>query len=93
MKQSLYLFSNCTIKRKDNTLMFDIDGTKKFRPVEAVADIFLFGEHTLNTKFLFTYLIITDFIPVPFSQESSIFQDMLQSARQSIILIRGKECF
>lgn len=52
MKQSLYLFSNCTIKRKDNTLMFDIDGTKKFRPIEAVADIFLFGEHTLNTKLL-----------------------------------------
>ncbi|MBC2695812.1 MAG: type I-B CRISPR-associated endonuclease Cas1 [Desulfobacteraceae bacterium] len=52
MKQSLYLFSNCTIKRKDNTLMFDIDGTKKFRPVEAVSDIFLFGEHTLNTKLL-----------------------------------------
>jgi CRISP-associated protein Cas1 len=52
MKQSLYLFSNCTIKRKDNTLMFDIDGKKKFRPVEAVSDIFLFSEHTLNTKLL-----------------------------------------
>ncbi len=32
--------------------MFDIDGTKKFRPVEAVSDIFLFSEHTLNTKLL-----------------------------------------
>lgn len=52
MKQSLYLFSNCAIKRKDNTLMFDIDGVKKYRPVEAVSDIFLFGEHTLNTKLL-----------------------------------------
>ena len=52
MKQSLYLFSNCTIKRKDNTLLFDIDGKKKFRPVEAVSDIFLFSEHTLNTKLL-----------------------------------------
>jgi len=52
MKQSLYLFSNCTIKRKDNTLMFEIDGKKKFRPVEAVSDIFLFSEHTLNTKLL-----------------------------------------
>ncbi|MCG8639851.1 MAG: type I-B CRISPR-associated endonuclease Cas1b [Desulfobacterales bacterium] len=52
MKQSLYLFSNCTVKRKDNTLMFDIDGAKKYRPVESVADIFLFGEHTLNTKLL-----------------------------------------
>ncbi len=52
MKQPLYLFSNCEIKRKDNTLMFDIDGDKKFRPVEAVSDIFLFSEHTLNTKLL-----------------------------------------
>lgn len=32
--------------------MFDIDGNKKFRPVEAVSDIFLFSEHTLNTKLL-----------------------------------------
>ncbi len=52
MKQALYLFSNSTIKRKDNTLMFDIDGKKVFRPVESVSDIFLFSEHTLNTKLL-----------------------------------------
>ncbi len=52
MKQSLYLFSNSTIKRKDNTLMFEIDGKKIFRPIESVSDIFLFSEHTLNTKLL-----------------------------------------
>ena len=52
MKQSLYLFSNSTIKRKDNTLMFEIDGKKIFRPIESVEDIFLFSEHTLNTKLL-----------------------------------------
>lgn len=52
MKQSLYLFSSCTIKRKDNTLMFEIDGKKIYRPIEAVSDIFLFSEHTLNTKLL-----------------------------------------
>ena len=52
MKQSLYFFSNCTIKRKDNTLMFEINGIKKYRPIEAVSDIFLFSEHTLNTKLL-----------------------------------------
>lgn len=52
MKQALYLFSNSTIKRKDNTLLFDIDGKKVFRPVESVSDIFLFSEHTLNTKLL-----------------------------------------
>jgi len=32
--------------------MFEIDGVKKFRPIEAVADIFLFKEHSLNTKLL-----------------------------------------
>jgi CRISP-associated protein Cas1 len=52
MKQALYLFSNSTVKRKDNTLMIEIDGKKVYRPVEAVSDIFLFGEHTLNTKLL-----------------------------------------
>jgi CRISPR-associated protein Cas1 len=52
MKQSLYLFSNSAIKRKDNTLMFEIDDKKVFRPVESVSDIFLFSEHSLNTKLL-----------------------------------------
>jgi len=32
--------------------MFEIDGKKVFRPVESVSDIFLFSEHTLNTKLL-----------------------------------------
>ncbi len=32
--------------------MFDIDGKKVFRPIESVSDIFLFSEHTLNTKLL-----------------------------------------
>lgn len=52
MKQSLYLFSSSTIKREDNTLMIEIDGKKVFRPIESVSDIFLFSEHTLNTKLL-----------------------------------------
>ena len=32
--------------------MFEIDGKKIFRPIESVEDIFLFSEHTLNTKLL-----------------------------------------
>jgi CRISP-associated protein Cas1 len=32
--------------------MIEVDGKKIFRPIEAVSDIFLFGEHTLNTKLL-----------------------------------------
>ena len=32
--------------------MFEIDEKKVFRPVESISDIFLFSEHTLNTKLL-----------------------------------------
>jgi CRISPR-associated protein Cas1 len=35
--------------------MFEINGMKKYRPIEAISDIFLFSEHTLNTK-LFNFL-------------------------------------
>ena len=52
MKQSLYLFSNSTIKRKDNTLRIETGEDKIDRPVENVSDLYLFGEHTLNTKLL-----------------------------------------
>jgi len=52
LKQSLYLFSNCLIKRKDNTLRIETDDDKIDRPVENISDIYLFGEHTLNTKLL-----------------------------------------
>ncbi len=52
MKQSLYLFSNSTIKRKDNTLRIETGEANIDRPVENVSDLYLFGEHTLNTKLL-----------------------------------------
>ncbi len=53
MKQSIYIFSNGRLKRKDNTLFFENEeGVRKFIPVENTKEIFGFGEIDLNTKIL-----------------------------------------
>ena len=53
MKETIYIFSNGRLKRKDNTLFFETeDGTKKFIPVENVRELFAFGEVDLNAKVL-----------------------------------------
>lgn len=53
MKESIYIFSNGALKRKDNTLCFETkDGIKKFIPVENVKEIFVFGEFEINNKAL-----------------------------------------
>ena len=53
MKKTIYIFSNGTLKRKQNTLYFEKpDGTRKFIPVENTAEIMIFGEISLNNKLL-----------------------------------------
>jgi len=53
MKETVYIFSNGRLKRKDNTLFFETeDGNKKFIPVENTKEIFMFGETDLNSKML-----------------------------------------
>lgn len=53
MKETVYIFSNGELKRKDNTLSFITnDGNKKYIPVEHIKEIFAFGEITLNAKAL-----------------------------------------
>ena len=53
MKETIYIFSNGKLSRKDNTLFVEKDdGTKKFLPVEHVKEIFSFGEITFNTAAL-----------------------------------------
>jgi len=53
MKETIYIFSNGALKRKDNTLFFETnDGNKKFIPVEQVKEILIFGETDLNKKVL-----------------------------------------
>ncbi|MBC7333386.1 MAG: type I-B CRISPR-associated endonuclease Cas1 [Actinobacteria bacterium] len=53
MKKSIYLFSNGDLKRKDNTLYVELEnGVKKYIPIENTKEIFVFGEVTINKKFL-----------------------------------------
>ena len=53
MKETIYIFSNGRLKRKDNTLFFENEeGKKKFIPVENTKEIYAFGEIDLNTKML-----------------------------------------
>jgi CRISPR-associated protein Cas1 len=52
MKKSIYIFSSGEFKRKDNTLFIENSSTKKFVPIETVAEIYLFGEVTINSQLL-----------------------------------------
>ncbi len=52
MKETVYIFSSGTLKRKDNTLFFENEEEKKFIPVENVREIFAFGEVDINKRVL-----------------------------------------
>ena len=53
MLKSLYVYNNGQLQRHDNTFRFtDFDGGKKDFPVEQISDIYVFGEVSLNTKFI-----------------------------------------
>jgi CRISPR-associated protein Cas1 len=53
MKESIFVFSNGNLKRKQNTIYFEGDkGIKKFIPVENTAELHLFGEVTINKEVL-----------------------------------------
>jgi CRISPR-associated protein Cas1 len=52
MKKSIYVFNDGEFKRKDNTLYFQTEQEKKYLPVEDISSIYVFGEITLNKRFL-----------------------------------------
>ncbi len=52
MKRTIYIFSDGELKRKENTLYFETNEGKKFIPVENTAEIFIFGEVTINKRLL-----------------------------------------
>jgi len=53
MAKPIYVFSNGELSRQDNTVWLTRDdGTRQAIPVEAVSDINVFGEVTLNKRFL-----------------------------------------
>lgn len=52
MKETIYIFSNGELKRKDNTLFFESEQGKKFIPIEQTKEILVFGEVDFNKKAL-----------------------------------------
>jgi len=52
MKKTIYVFNDGAFKRKDNTLFFETEAGKKYLPVEDVKEIVVFGEVTINKRFL-----------------------------------------
>ncbi len=52
MKKTLYVFNDGEFRRKDNTLYFDTGAGKKYLPVEDVKEIIVFGEVSVNKRFL-----------------------------------------
>jgi CRISPR-associated protein Cas1 len=52
MKKTIYVFNDGEFKRKDNTLFFETEEGKKYIPVEDVKEIIIFGEVSLNKRFL-----------------------------------------
>lgn len=52
MKKTIYIFNDGEIKRKDNTIYFETDEKRNFLPIEDISDIFIFGEVSLNKRFL-----------------------------------------
>lgn len=53
LQRDFFMFSNGTVKRKDNTIyLVSEDEKKRALPVEQVENLHLFGEINLNTSFL-----------------------------------------
>lgn len=53
MSESIYIFSNGEIKRKQNTIYFENEnGNSKYIPVENTRELYIFGEVTLNKEIL-----------------------------------------
>ncbi|SHJ60917.1 type I-B CRISPR-associated endonuclease Cas1b [Paramaledivibacter caminithermalis] len=52
MKKNIYVFNEGEFKRKDNTIYFETEKGKKYLPIEDINDILIFGEVTLNKRFL-----------------------------------------
>jgi CRISP-associated protein Cas1 len=52
MKKDIYIFKDGELKRKDNTVYFECDGKKKYLPIEEMNNIWIYGEITINKRFL-----------------------------------------
>lgn len=48
MKKRVFIFNDGELKRKDNTVYFETEETKKYLPIEDIKEIYIFGEVSLN---------------------------------------------
>ncbi|TYB30546.1 MAG: type I-B CRISPR-associated endonuclease Cas1 [Candidatus Mcinerneyibacterium aminivorans] len=52
MKETTYIFSNGSLRRKDNTICFETENNKKYLPIEHIKEIFIFGEVDINKRLI-----------------------------------------
>ena len=52
MKKSIYILNDGELKREGNTLCLITEKGKKFIPIEDVSELHVFGETSLNKRFL-----------------------------------------
>jgi CRISPR-associated protein Cas1 len=52
MRKTIYIFSDGELKRKENTLYFEAEKGRKYIPVENTSELMIFGEVTVNKRFL-----------------------------------------
>lgn len=52
MKRNYYVFNNGRLKRKDNTVYFEINDARRYIPINDVESIYVFGELDFNSKAL-----------------------------------------
>lgn len=53
MQESIYVYSDGTLRRNDNTIQFEsADGNKRDLPIERISDVYIMNEMTLNSQFL-----------------------------------------
>lgn len=51
-KRPIYVFSSGDLRRKENTLFIENEYSRRYIPVEAISELYLFGEVNLNTTLL-----------------------------------------
>ena len=52
MKETTYIFNSGTLKRENNSLVFEYEDGKKHIPIENIKEIFVFGELNINKRLL-----------------------------------------
>ncbi len=53
MQESIYVYSDGTLRRNDNTIQFEsADGNKRDLPIERISDVYIMNEMSFNSQFL-----------------------------------------